>query len=297
MSKNQGTNIGRIIAKIDNDFNPDNSDWIPRVAAWVYDAMSMLDLLEDETKRIPIRINDRFGIADCDLGCDDFKLYDKNGCEIVKAEDSKSCGCGASSPSTGSSQCAEIDRIVTPHTVVHTDDNITHPVSQAVYQQTKYPPRYNVVEGNIGNPNNNTEHNYVRIGRNRLELNFDTDVVYAEVKSLKTETYNGCEFPVIPANGLLIEAIGYYCMYKMLTRGYRHPVMNLQASQYGTNPFWLWTQLKDQAKRSVTNGNTNEDINDSDLWQSAFYINTFGGSKSTQKPASGASSSRKCNCV
>lgn len=296
MSKNQSTNIGRIIAKIDNDFNPDNSDWIPRVAAWVYDAMSILDLLEEEKKRVAIPINDRFGIANCDLGCDDFKLFDKNGCEIEKAEDSGGCHCGGASPSTGSSQCAEIDGEITPQTMVHTSEHMTHPVSQAVYQNVKYPPRYNVVEGNVAN-GNNTTHNYVRIGRNKIELNFDADVVYAEVKSIKTESYNGCDFPVIPANGLLIEAIGYYCMYKMLTRGYKHPVMNLQASQYGTNPFWLWTQLKDQAKRSVNSGDIDDNIDDSSLWRSSFYISTFGGSKSTQKPSSVSSSSRKCNCV
>lgn len=296
MSKNQSTNIGRIIAKIDNDFNPDNSDWIPRVAAWVYDAMSILDLLEEEKKRVAIPINNRFGIANCDLGCDDFKLFDKNGCEIEKAEDSGGCRCGGAFPSTGSSQCAEIDGEITPHTMVHTSEHITHPVSQAIYQNVKYPPRYNVVEGNIPS-DNNTTHNYVRIGRNKIELNFDADVVYAELKSIKTESYNGCDFPVIPANGLLIEAIGYYCMYKMLTRGYKHPVMNLQASQYGTNPFWLWTQLKDQAKRSVNNGDIDDNIDDSSLWRSSFYISTFGGSKSTQKPSSMSSSSRKCNCV
>lgn len=36
------TNLEHIIAKIENDFNPDNSDWIPRVAAWTIDAMAQL---------------------------------------------------------------------------------------------------------------------------------------------------------------------------------------------------------------------------------------------------------------
>ena len=34
-----------IIAKIDNDFNPDNSDWINRVPAWCVDAMQQLKIL------------------------------------------------------------------------------------------------------------------------------------------------------------------------------------------------------------------------------------------------------------
>lgn len=41
MNKNL-LNIERLIGKIDNDFNPDNSDWIPRVGAWVIDGLSQL---------------------------------------------------------------------------------------------------------------------------------------------------------------------------------------------------------------------------------------------------------------
>ena len=44
MQNKLNTNIERIIAKIDNDFNPDNSDWIPRVGAWTIDAMNMLKI-------------------------------------------------------------------------------------------------------------------------------------------------------------------------------------------------------------------------------------------------------------
>ena len=40
MLNNQNTNVERIIAKIHNDFNPHNSAWIHRVAAWPNDAMS-----------------------------------------------------------------------------------------------------------------------------------------------------------------------------------------------------------------------------------------------------------------
>lgn len=34
--------LGAHNSKIENDFNPDNSDWIPRVAAWTIDAMAQL---------------------------------------------------------------------------------------------------------------------------------------------------------------------------------------------------------------------------------------------------------------
>jgi hypothetical protein len=59
----------------------------------------------------------------------------------------------------------------------------------------------------------------------------------------------------------------------MLTRGYKHPVFNLAASQYGTNPYYTWTQLKEEAKRSVINQNLND--LDSHIFRSAFFVETF----------------------
>ena len=119
------------------------------------------------------------------------------------------------------------------------------------------------------------KHGYVRLNSTTFELNFDTDYIivkYQAPKQIHCTVYN-CASPAIPNNGKLIEAITYYCMYKMLTRGYVHPVMNLSASQYGTNPYYIWMQSKEEAKRSVINDGIDENLDD--LWRSAFYINTF----------------------
>ena len=58
----------------------------------------------------------------------------------------------------------------------------------------------------------------------------------------------------------------------MLCRGYKHPVFNLNASQYGTNPYYIWTQLKEEAKRSVLNNNADDG---SKLFRSNLFISTF----------------------
>lgn len=42
--------LGAHNSKIDNDFNPDNSDWIARVPAWCFDAMSQLKVLRTTYK-------------------------------------------------------------------------------------------------------------------------------------------------------------------------------------------------------------------------------------------------------
>ena len=43
---NSKITVEHIIANIDNDFNPDNNDWIPRVAAWCNDAVVLTILLK-----------------------------------------------------------------------------------------------------------------------------------------------------------------------------------------------------------------------------------------------------------
>ena len=59
----------------------------------------------------------------------------------------------------------------------------------------------------------------------------------------------------------------------MLCRGYKHPVFNLQASQYGTNPYYIWNNLKEEARRSVINQAV-DDV-DTSLFRSNFFVSTF----------------------
>ena len=61
----------------------------------------------------------------------------------------------------------------------------------------------------------------------------------------------------------------------MLTRGMKHPVFNLAASQYGTNPYYMWMQLKDKAKASVIADNQGVNGYDGDAWRAYFYNYTF----------------------
>lgn len=265
------TTVDRIIAKIDNDFNPNNSDWIPRVGAWVHDALMQLDCVLTETVKKKITVKNRIGRSDCNLS-ENIKVYDKNGCKLDELDNTNGCVCG-DKPNTSHSSIGEVD--VTPDTItkeVTAAKEIIKDMAFAENVPVPYPPRYNVIEFTKVDV---CKHGYARIDNKTFELNFDTDSIIIEYNAPKTnkcQFYN-CVAPVVPNNGKLIEAITYYCMYKMLTRGYVHPVMNLAASQYGTNPYYIWTQTKEEAKRSVINDGTDEILDD--LWRSSFYINTF----------------------
>lgn len=278
MQNKLNTNIERIIAKIDNDFNPDNSDWIPRVGAWAIDAMNMLNVLRTEKKKIKLLVLDRIAMANFPLDEVKIKVYDSNGCLIKEAKRNMCCD---DCPSTGEeSQGAEhsVADITNTTSIVYNNKAIGKGVSSHAntINSKDYPARYNVVDM-TPYCSDKTYKNYVIVDCNKIELNFDTPVIYIEQEVIKTQKspYFNCELPVIPNNGLVIEAIAYYCIYKMLCRGYKHPVFNLAASQYGTNPYYMWMKLKDEAERSVIIDAQGDVIDDGGLWRSAFLIDTF----------------------
>lgn len=270
----ESSSVERIIAKIDNDFNPDNSDWIPRVGAWCIDAMSQLDVLRTKKQKKKLTVQDRIAYSTCPLDSN-ITVYDSNGCEVKEASDSSVSSCCGNSSDDDSSSSSSVVKNITPSTIdVVSTGNGTAPnyvIANTINE--KYPYRYNVQHYIIGG-HCDQEKTYVLADCNKIEINFDDDYIYVETEYIETkcnDTY-GCELPTIPNNGLLIEAIAYYCMYKMLCRGYKHPVFNLSASQYGTNPYYMWTQLKDEAKRSLLNG----DIGDAGkLFRSTLFIDTF----------------------
>ena len=268
--------IERIIAKIDNDFNPDNTDWIPRVAAWVTDALLQLDVNLTKRKRISLPIRNRIGISQYNLR--NAIIYDKCGNRISEATANASdCPCNGS-PSTGDlEQTTTASATDTSETICNEDANDAP--NQMVSQQIA-PNRYNIYEFELGC---DKQRNYILIDDTKIELNFDTDCIQLEydfIETQESELY-GCELPMIPNDGVLIEALTYFCMYKMLTRGYKHPVMNLAASQYGTNPYYIWLQMKEQAKRSIINRNFDRDMDDSSrMFRSALYIDTFDPKRS-----------------
>ena len=301
MNKTTYTTVERIIAKIDNDFNPNNSDWIPRVGAWCIDAMHQLDVTMTSKVKKKLLVKDRVARSECCLSDLDLTVYDENGCIVPKAGSKSGC-CGAANNGSMQSPSTGKEELVSGNTLYTIDDNSrngedggtqtllhrmrTHRTVELEYTNREetvdmraqrinhkgYPARYNVVE--IYKGGGSQGRNYVVSGGYTLELNYDADYVYIEYNTIDTiKGMDGVEYPVIPNNGKLIEAIVYYCMYKMLCRGYKHPIFNLAASQYGTNPYYIWMNTKDEAKRSVINDGINEDV--SKLFRSSLFISTF----------------------
>lgn len=238
--------LQRLIGKIDNDFNIDNSDWIPRVGAWVIDALSQMKCLPMEYKTRELQVVDKVAIFPCTINAKDIKVFDGNGCEIKSAGEITGCNCDDSISSTGGFIA------------------VTNPAADNQFQTTEI-AAIRPISGR----------SYVLVDNNKIDLNFDTDKIIVKSYEVATyfDEYYNCEVPYIYDNGTLLEALAWYVLYKMLSRGYKHQVYSLASGQPYLNPYQQWMMLKPKATTAVK-----IDLGrgtDKDGWNNFFYNSTF----------------------
>ena len=237
--------IQRLIGKIDNDFNLSESDWIPRVAAWTIDALSQMKVLPMERKRRTLEVSDRLAQFPCELNATEIKVYDKNGCEIQPITDETSCCGNRINQSISQQEIAVID------TTNKTGVNFMNVVTI---------------------PNGNINRGFVLQG-NCIELNFETDLIQVETYEVATyhDDYFDCDVPYIYDDGLLLEALAWYCLFKYLSRGSHHQVYSITSPNQVVNPYYQWINLKSKAAASVRI-KISKDLNG---WRNFFYNSTF----------------------
>lgn len=235
--------LQRLIAKIDNDFNISESDWIPRVAAWTIDALSQMQVLPMERKRRKLEVSNRIAQFPCTINAKELRVFDKNGCEIPELNSNNSCGCNSSRKSI-------------PQEIAIIDDTNKTGIN---FMQ-------------VGRVVSSNSYNFVLDGNN-IELNFDTDEI--EVETYETATYFDdyyqCDVPYIYDDGLLLEALAWYVMFKYLSRGSKHTVYSLTTNNQYLNPFVQWQLLKPKATASVKIALKK----DNEGWNNFFYNSTF----------------------
>jgi len=246
MKVNNQLKLQRLIGKIDNDFNISESDWIPRVAAWVIDALSQMKVLPMERKRRELEVSDKIAQFPCELNATELKVFDSAGNEIPNYDRDKQCGC-------------DIKRVYASGEQIAVTDWLSDTVKSWETVQI----------ANIVNPSGK---NFVLDG-NKIELSFDTDKI--EVESFEVATYHDdyydCECPYIYDDGLLLEALAWYVLFKYLSRGSSHPIYDLKSQNPVTNPYTQWNTLRPKAAASVKSKIGKTD----DGWNNFFYNSTF----------------------
>ena len=242
--KNQ-LSLKRLIGKIDNDFNISESDWIPRVAAWVTDALSQMKVLPMERKRRELEVSERIAQFPCEINGKELRIFDKCNNEIPSIAESQKCGCSGSGRNIPNSEIA-----------VFNSCNKT-----------------GVNAMNIATVTNGGSDRYFVLDGNNIELNFNTDKIIVESYEVATyyDDYFDCECPYIYDNGLLLEALAWYCLFKYLSRGSTHQVYSLKTTTAVLNPYMQWLAIKPKAEASVK-----IDLSKAgDGWNNFFYNSTF----------------------
>lgn len=250
MKINKNISMQRLIAKIDNDFNISESDWAPRVAAWCIDALGQMKCLPTEKKKRTLEVSNREATFPCVANANEIKVYDSNGCEIEAAGEYSQCGCGGNTTNSstgGATQSSEFAVI---------DDTNKSGIN---FMKV------------ISSSNSNSNRTFTLSG-NTIELNFDTDSITVEYEGVATyyDDYFDCEVPYIYDNGLLLEALAWYCLFKYLSRGSHHPVYDLKSNSPVINPWIQWNTLRPKAAASAKN-----DILNDKGWRNFFYNSTF----------------------
>lgn len=244
MKVNNRLPLQRLIGKIDNDFNLSESDWIPRVAAWTIDALSQMNILPKERKRRTLEVSERIAQFPCQIDAFELKVYDKNGCEIAHLDSrTNSCGC---SPT------------------------IKRPSQEIAIFDSSNKTGINTMR--VATIVENNSKNFI-IDGNNIELNFDTDFIEVETFEVATyyDDYYDCDVPYIYDDGLLLEALAWYCLFKYLSRGSKHTIYDLKSNSPVTNPWIQWNTLKTKAANSVKKKLSS----DNNGWNNFFYNSTF----------------------
>ena len=243
MKLNNQLTLQRLIGKIDNDFNISESDWIPRVAAWTIDALSQMKVLPMERKRRKLEVSNRIAIFPCTINAEEIRVFDDNGNEIHAFYREKDCKCPKATIPSTREQIA-----------------VTVPDAPNGWETTQV---VDVVS--------NTDRNFILDG-NKIELSFDADEITVETFEVATyhDEYYDCECPYIYDDGLLLEALAWYCLFKYLSRGSKHTVYDLKSPSPVTNPYIQWNTLRPRAAASVK-GKLVKD----EGWNNFFYNSTF----------------------
>lgn len=74
---------------------------------------------------------------------------------------------------------------------------------------------------------NQYEHNYYYVVPNYIKYNFESGWVHLYYDSFPLDD---CNLPLVPDVYEFEEAVSFYIIYKLLSRGYSHPVWNIQTA-------------------------------------------------------------------
>lgn len=276
--------LERLIGKIDNDFNISESDWIPRVAAWAIDALSQMGILAMQRVTRKLEVNNciaqmpnKLNTHNIDVKINGIPIYCKDATSLNHSFETTNADMYFNNhehsdefyihDNHNSSETNIHDYTNERHIKLHANASIPDEIA-VINDKNKCGVNFMRV---CTRPNNNGPIEYI-IDGNQIHLTSDVDSI--EVTSLETATYHDdyydCDVPYIYDDGLLLEALAWYVLFKYLSRGSKHQVYSLTSPSAVLNPFMQWERLRPKAMASVKIA-----IRNDSGWNNFFFNNTF----------------------
>lgn len=97
---------------------------------------------------------------------------------------------------------------------------------------------------NIGNLGSKYDLNYYNLTNDGIICSFLEGEIKVVYNAFPTDDDG---FPLLIDTFKYKEAVKSYCMFQMLLKGYKHPILNLREQSPATNPFLAWERYRGQA--------------------------------------------------
>jgi len=260
------TEVDEVIARLDNDFNINKGDYIPRFPQWVYQCLSDLELIYGLVPAAHVGYveNNQCALPE-DL--EHLTMIEYKGHRLER----KSKGNPTfKEDNSVSDYIAYIQTDIGLDIEVNTE-NIT--VSDILGGTKLDIKSIHVKDTSSAQYVPKSGDSYVLLSNGNIETSFYTGIVIYHYYKLPTK-YNdriGALCPLIPDNEFVIEACSWYILMNLMQRGYKHPVYSLNSNNYITNPYLMYRRKRLNARNKGDKLDRDQQKIITNLWNSAMY--------------------------
>ena len=253
-----------ILSRLDNDFNVNSGDWIPRVPQWLYQCLSDLNIYLSLIPKAHVSIVSNYSTNIPD----DLQLMtaiEYNGSRLTRI------GSYSYKPQSTSSNSSAYIKTNVGITLTGTLENVTLDDSLSDIEVQLSKIRVYDASSVIDLPGNSETYRLIPNGT--IETSFEEGLIvfhYYSFPSAYNERLNSL-CPLIPDNNAVEDAATWYIFQSILQRGHKHPVFTLGNPNWKLDPFERYRKARLNAKNKSNKLDKDQARIVDAMWQSHLY--------------------------
>lgn len=256
-----------VVARLDNDFNINQGDYVSRIPQWIYQCLSDLNIYLGLVPKAYIADVEDFH---CELPSDLHKLtgIEYNGTRLERR---------------ASDQYKITSVTDTTYAYISTKVGVTVHGSNIQVDETLNKvsidaSKIRVYDSSTINELPLSSQYYYLIPNGKIETSFQSGIItfhYYVFPSSYNERLNSL-CPMIPDNEAVKDAIAWYLFQCILQRGTKHSVFTLGNPNWKLDPFERYRKARLNAKNKATSDDPDQARIVDRMWQSHLYNNIAG---------------------